>query len=128
MTRTAQLAVDQLADEKQEAPRLARNVTVEVNTEQAQKLVANQFPDLVVTTGPDGSDYRLTATIKPEAARKVQERALAASGGAADKCEFARGKVEIQSAQHWTFAIAETKSEVADADHLSHPLVPRPGS
>ena len=44
--------------------------------EQAQKLVANQFPDLVVTTGPDGSDYRLTATIKPEAARKVQEQAL----------------------------------------------------
>ena len=33
------LAVDQLADEKQEAPRLARNVTVEVNTEQAQKLI-----------------------------------------------------------------------------------------
>ncbi len=44
--------------------------------EQAQKLVANQFPDLAVTTGPDGSDYRLTATIKPEAARKVQEQAL----------------------------------------------------
>ncbi len=33
------LAVDQLANEKQEAPKLARNVTVEVNTEQAQKLI-----------------------------------------------------------------------------------------
>ncbi len=44
--------------------------------EQAQKLVATQFPDLSTTSGPDGADYRLTATIKPEAARKVQEQAL----------------------------------------------------
>ncbi|MBX9760269.1 MAG: Flp pilus assembly protein CpaB [Beijerinckiaceae bacterium] len=33
------LAVDQLANEKQESPQLARAVTVEVNTEQAQKLI-----------------------------------------------------------------------------------------
>ena len=44
--------------------------------EQAQKLVATQFPDLSTTSGPDGADYRLIATIKPEAARKVQEQAL----------------------------------------------------
>ena len=33
------LAVDQLANEKQELPKVARAVTVEVNTEQAQKLI-----------------------------------------------------------------------------------------
>ncbi|MFN3889778.1 MAG: Flp pilus assembly protein CpaB [Beijerinckiaceae bacterium] len=33
------LAVDQLANEKEEAPKVARAVTVEVNTEEAQKLI-----------------------------------------------------------------------------------------
>ncbi len=44
--------------------------------QQALKLVADQFPDLAVTSGPDGTEYRLAATLKPEAARKVQEQAL----------------------------------------------------
>ncbi|MFD0667843.1 protein translocase subunit SecD [Ramlibacter sp. MAHUQ-53] len=44
--------------------------------QQALKLVADQFPDLAVTAGPDGTEYRLAASLKPEAARKVQEQAL----------------------------------------------------
>jgi len=44
--------------------------------EQALKLVATQFPDLATTSGPDGTDYRISATIKAEAGRKVQEQAL----------------------------------------------------
>ncbi len=44
--------------------------------EQALKLVATQFPDLATTSGPDGADYRINATIKAEAGRKVQEQAL----------------------------------------------------
>ena len=42
----------------------------------ARNLVADQFPDLVATTGPDGDGFKLRATIKPEALRKVQEQAL----------------------------------------------------
>ena len=41
-----------------------------------QNVLTDQFPDLVVTTAPDGSELRLTATIKPEAARRVQDQAL----------------------------------------------------
>jgi len=43
---------------------------------QARKLVGDQFPDLAVVDAPDGAEYKLTATLKPEAARKVQEQAL----------------------------------------------------
>ena len=42
----------------------------------AKAVVADQFPELALTDGPDGTDYKLTATIKPEAARKVQDQAL----------------------------------------------------
>ncbi|HRO81618.1 MAG TPA: protein translocase subunit SecD [Alicycliphilus denitrificans] len=42
----------------------------------ARNLVADQFPDLVVASSPDGEGLRLRATIKPEALRKVQEQAL----------------------------------------------------
>ena len=41
-----------------------------------QNVLTDQFPDLAVTTAPDGSELRLTATIKPEAARRVQDQAL----------------------------------------------------
>ncbi len=41
-----------------------------------QNVLTDQFPDLVVTTAPDGAEVRLTATIKPEAARRVQDQAL----------------------------------------------------
>ena len=42
----------------------------------ARNLIADQFPDLLAASGPDGDGFRLRATIKPEALRKVQEQAL----------------------------------------------------
>ena len=42
----------------------------------ARNLIADQFPDLTTTSAPDGTGFKLVATIKPEALRKVQEQAL----------------------------------------------------
>jgi len=42
----------------------------------ARNLIADQFPDLQVTSTPEGSEFKLRAAIKPEAMRKVQEQAL----------------------------------------------------
>ena len=42
----------------------------------AQSLMRDQFPDLLTTTTPQGSEIKLSANLKPEAARKVQEQAL----------------------------------------------------
>ncbi|MBH1977630.1 MAG: protein translocase subunit SecD [Comamonadaceae bacterium] len=42
----------------------------------ARNLIADQFPDLQLTTVPDGSELKLRATIKVEAMRRVQEQAL----------------------------------------------------
>ncbi len=42
----------------------------------AKALIQDQFPDLQTTDAADGSDYKLTATIKPEAARRIQDQAL----------------------------------------------------
>ena len=39
-------------------------------------MLADQFPDLQSVDAPEGTEYKLTATIKPEAARRVQEQAL----------------------------------------------------
>ena len=44
--------------------------------EAAKKIFQDQFPDLLPTESPDGSEFRLVARIKPEAARLVQEQAL----------------------------------------------------
>jgi preprotein translocase subunit SecD len=44
--------------------------------EAAKAVIADQFPDLQEVDGPDGTEYKLTATIKPAAARLVQEQAL----------------------------------------------------
>jgi preprotein translocase subunit SecD len=44
--------------------------------EAAKAVLADQFPDLQAVEVPEGSGYKLTATIKPEAARRVQEQAL----------------------------------------------------
>ncbi len=44
--------------------------------EAARGLVQDQFPDLQTVDAPEGTDYKLTARIKPEAARLVQEQAL----------------------------------------------------
>ena len=37
----------------------------------ARVVLQDQFPDLQATDGPDGTEFKLTATIKPEAARRV---------------------------------------------------------
>jgi preprotein translocase subunit SecD len=42
----------------------------------AKSVVAELFPDLQETDGPSGTEYMMVATIKPEAARRVQEQAL----------------------------------------------------
>jgi preprotein translocase subunit SecD len=44
--------------------------------QEAKALLADQFADLQAVEAPEGSEYKLTATIKPEAARRVQEQAL----------------------------------------------------
>ncbi|WP_411885102.1 protein translocase subunit SecD [Polaromonas sp. YR568] len=42
----------------------------------AKALVQDQFADLQTVDAPDGTEYKLTATIKPEAARRIQDQAL----------------------------------------------------
>ena len=42
----------------------------------AKKVIADQFPELATNDTPEGNEYKLTATIKPEAALKTQEQAL----------------------------------------------------
>ncbi|MFT4242017.1 MAG: protein translocase subunit SecD [Acidovorax sp.] len=43
----------------------------------ARNLIADQFPDLQAASTPEGNgEFKLRATIKPEATRKVQEQAL----------------------------------------------------
>ncbi len=42
----------------------------------ASNLIVDQFPDLQVTTVPEGAEFKLRASIKPEATRRVQEQAL----------------------------------------------------
>ena len=44
--------------------------------EAAKNLIQDQLPDLQMAQAPDGTDYKLTATIKPEAARRIQDQAL----------------------------------------------------
>ena len=44
--------------------------------EAARRLVADSFPDLQTVEAPEGTEYKLTATIKPEAARRIQDQAL----------------------------------------------------
>ncbi len=42
----------------------------------ATRAIQDQLPDLQLVGGPDGSEYKLTARIKPEAARLIQDQAL----------------------------------------------------
>jgi preprotein translocase subunit SecD len=44
--------------------------------EATRAVIQDQFPDLVSSDTPDGSEFRLVASIKPEAARAVQDQAL----------------------------------------------------
>jgi preprotein translocase subunit SecD len=42
----------------------------------AKVVLADQFPELSTSDVPEGTEYKLTATIKPEAALKIQDQAL----------------------------------------------------
>ncbi|MDP3761294.1 MAG: protein translocase subunit SecD [Ramlibacter sp.] len=42
----------------------------------AKTVLADQFTDLQVVDVPEGAEFKLTATIKPEAARRIQDQAL----------------------------------------------------
>ena len=44
--------------------------------EALRRLLQDQFADLQFTDAADGLEYKLTATLRPEAARRVQEQAL----------------------------------------------------
>ncbi len=62
---------------------IARNgQTIEVRFRDAATLAAakavfqDQFTDLLVTDGMDGADFKLTASIQPAAARRIQDQAL----------------------------------------------------
>jgi preprotein translocase subunit SecD len=44
--------------------------------ETTKALIQDQFPDLATTDSQEGNEWRLTATIKPEAARRLQDAAL----------------------------------------------------
>ena len=43
---------------------------------QAKNLIQDQFAELQTTDAPEGTEYRLTATIRPDAARRIQDQAL----------------------------------------------------
>jgi len=44
--------------------------------EAGKRVIADQLPDLQTVDAPEGTEYKMTATIRPEAARRVQEQAL----------------------------------------------------
>jgi len=44
--------------------------------EAARRVIGDQFPDLQTSDVAEGTEYKLTASLKPEAARRVQEQAL----------------------------------------------------
>ncbi len=48
----------------------------EATLRSAQNVISDQFPDLQVATAPQGTDFKATATIKPDALRRTQEQAL----------------------------------------------------
>ena len=44
--------------------------------EAARNLIKDQFADVTFTDAPDAGEFKLSASLKPEAARRVQEQAL----------------------------------------------------
>ena len=44
--------------------------------EAAKRIITDQFPDLQAVDAPEGTEYRMTATIRPDAARRIQDQAL----------------------------------------------------
>ncbi|MBP3979264.1 MULTISPECIES: protein translocase subunit SecD [unclassified Acidovorax] len=57
-----------------------QTIDIKVRDEATQtatrNLISDQFTDLQTVSTPDGTEFRLRATIKPEATRRVQEQAL----------------------------------------------------
>ncbi|MBU4424085.1 MAG: protein translocase subunit SecD [Gammaproteobacteria bacterium] len=57
-----------------------QTIDIKVRDEATQtatrNLISDQFTDLQTVSTPDGSEFKLRATIKPEATRRVQEQAL----------------------------------------------------
>ncbi len=57
-----------------------QTIDIKVRDEATQtatrNLISDQFTDLQTVSQPDGTEFRLRATIKPEATRRVQEQAL----------------------------------------------------
>ena len=60
--------------------RNGQSIDIRVRDEAMQtatrNLISDQFPDLQTTSGAAGSELRLSASIKPEALRRVQDQAL----------------------------------------------------
>ena len=60
--------------------RNGQTIEVRVRDEATQtatrNLISDQFPDLQTTSTPEGGEFKLLATIKPEALRRVQDQAL----------------------------------------------------
>ncbi len=60
--------------------RNAQNIEVRIRDSAtltaAKNVIQDQFADLQTAEAPDGTEYKLTATIKPEAARRIQDQAL----------------------------------------------------
>ena len=60
--------------------RNGQNIEIKVRDQaqltSARRAFAEQFADLQVVDAADGSEFKITASIKPEAVRKVQEQAL----------------------------------------------------
>ncbi len=60
--------------------REGQNIDIKVRDEAtmtaARNLIADQFADLQLVSTPEGSEFKLRASIKPEATRRVQEQAL----------------------------------------------------
>ncbi|WP_298212106.1 protein translocase subunit SecD, partial [Acidovorax sp.] len=60
--------------------REGQNIDIKVRDEAtmtaARNLIADQFTDLQLTSTPEGTEFKLRASIKPEATRRVQEQAL----------------------------------------------------
>src|SRR5574344_155318 len=59
-----------------DGPAFELNLRDEAALTAARNLITDQLPDLQTTTSPDGDGFKLRASIKPEALRKVQEQAL----------------------------------------------------
>jgi preprotein translocase subunit SecD len=57
-------------------PSIEIKVRDQAQLDAARRVLADQFADLQVLDAADGSEFKITANVKPDAARRVQEQAL----------------------------------------------------